>query len=187
MLKKEIRLRYKELRSKLSTEQLQTMSRQIADQSLHLPIWKAQYYHLFLPIVSQKEVNTSFLFSRLQEKNKKIVVSKSHFETLSLEHFLWSDSTKISENTYGIPEPQGGVIVQETQIEVVFVPMLAYDKKGNRVGYGKGFYDRFLAKCPTKTIKVGLSFFPPTETLIKTASNDIALDYAITPNRIHRF
>ena len=72
MLKKELRTYYKQLRNSLSTEEIATMSRQITDQCMQLPIWDVHYYHLFLPIESQKEVNTEFLFSKILQKNKKL-------------------------------------------------------------------------------------------------------------------
>jgi len=187
MLKKELRTYYKQLRNSLSTEEIATMSRQITDQCMQLPIWDVHYYHLFLPIESQKEVNTEFLVSKILQKNKKLVVSKSNFETHSMEHFLWSKTTQITKNAYGIPEPSEGIAVKDQEIEVVFVPLLAYDKKGNRLGYGKGFYDRFLSKCMPKTIKIGLSFFPPTNRLIDVHSNDVPLDFVISPKQVYRF
>ena len=72
-------------------------------------------------------------------------------------------------------------------VDVVFIPLLAYDIKGNRVGYGKGFYDRFLTKCKNDLLKVGLSFFPPENQIIKTNNNDIAIDICVTPNKIFKF
>ena len=73
------------------------------------------------------------------------------------------------------------------QIEVVFVPVLALDKRGHRVGYGKGFYDRFLAQCSAQVIKVGLSFFEPISEIKDTDKFDIPLDYAVTPSTVFKF
>jgi 5-formyltetrahydrofolate cyclo-ligase len=78
-----------------------------------------------------------------------------------MTHFLLTDNTKIKKNEYNIPEPVDGLEVPAIKIDVVFIPLLAYDKKGNRVGYGKGFYDKFLAECKPETIKIGLSFLNP--------------------------
>ena len=72
-------------------------------------------------------------------------------------------------------------------MEVVFIPLLAYDKNGNRVGYGKGFYDKFLAECHPNTIKIGLSFFEPEEIISDVTTSDIQLNYCVTPNRIIKF
>jgi len=64
---------------------------------------------------------------------------------------------------------------------------LAFDEKGNRIGYGKGFYDRFLNECKKDVIKVGLSFFEATTTIEDTNANDIPLDFCVTPEKIYRF
>jgi 5-formyltetrahydrofolate cyclo-ligase len=92
----------------------------------------------------------------------------------------------IKPNIWSIPEPEGGVQIQDNQIEVVFVPLLAFDIKGHRVGYGKGFYDIFLKNCPN-AIKIGLSFFEAETTLEDQKAYDIPLDYCITPNQIYHF
>ena len=96
-------------------------------------------------------------------------------------------NTKIKKNSYNIPEPVEGIEVPDTKIDVVFVPLLAYDEEGNRVGYGKGVYDRFLKKCRPETIKIGLSFFSPEEKIEDVSSNDIKLDFCVTPNGIIEF
>ena len=72
------------------------------------------------------------------------------------------------------------------KLDVIFVPLLAYDEKGNRIGYGKGFYDRFLANCKPDTLFVGLSFFPP-EKNISVEETDVPLHYCITPEKILSF
>jgi 5-formyltetrahydrofolate cyclo-ligase len=104
-----------------------------------------------------------------------------------MHHFLLTDNTKIRKNEYNIPEPLDGIEVPPSKIEVVFIPLLAYDSHGNRVGYGKGFYDIFLSECHPETIKIGLSFFEPESIIEDVAVNDIRLDYCITPNKIYSF
>ena len=83
----------------------------------------------------------------------------------------------------GIPEPIHKAIYQSNP-DLILVPLLGFDKKGNRVGYGKGFYDRFLAKCRSDVLKVGVSFFEPTDRISDVSPFDIRLDYCITPARV---
>jgi 5-formyltetrahydrofolate cyclo-ligase len=104
-----------------------------------------------------------------------------------MTHFLLTDATKIKKNDYNIPEPIDGIEIPTSKIEVVFVPLLAFDKKGNRVGYGKGFYDRFLSECNPETIKIGLSFFDSEELIEDVFENDVKLDYCVTPNTVFSF
>jgi 5-formyltetrahydrofolate cyclo-ligase len=187
MFKKEIRLKYKELRNSLSESQIEEMSLAIANEVLLLPIWEKTYFHVFLSIEEQKEVNTEYLLHLLSGKDKEICISKSDFETRKMTHYLLTDNTKIKKNEYNIPEPIDGIEVPSHKMEVVFIPLLAYDTYGNRVGYGKGFYDKFLAECNPNTIKIGLSFFEPEELISDVNASDIQLNYCVTPNRIIKY
>ena len=187
MLKKELRQKYKALRNQLSEEDLEEMSLAIANKILKLPIWEKTYFHIFLPITEHKEVNTEYILHLLSGKDKEIIISKSDFETRVMTHFLLTDNTKIKKNQYNIPEPVDGLEVPSKKIEVVFVPLLAFEKTGHRAGYGKGFYDKFLSECKVETIKIGLSFFEAEETIDDVFENDIKLDYCVTPNEVFKF
>jgi 5-formyltetrahydrofolate cyclo-ligase len=179
MNKQELRIKYKALRKQLSETDIETRSLAIANLVLKLDIWDKTYFHVFLPITTLHEVNTEFILHLLSGKDKEIVVSKSNFETREMTHFLLTDNTKIKKNEYNIPEPVDGLEVPATKIDVVFVPLLAYDKKGNRVGYGKGFYDNFLSQCKPDVLKIGLSFFEPEEVIDDCYEKDVRLDYCI--------
>ena len=185
--KKAFRKKYKIMRQSLSDVSREEMSLAIANTILQLPIWHKTYFHIFLPITEHNEVDTEFILHVLSGKDKEILISKSNFETREMTHFLLTDNTKIKKNEYNIPEPVDGIEVPSKKIEVVFVPLLAYDKKGNRVGYGKGFYDKFLSDCNTNVIKIGLSFFEPEELITDVFEGDVQLNYCITPNVVHTF
>lgn len=187
MHKKELRIKYKALRVALSEEEREEKSLVIANQLLRLHIWDKTYYHLFLSIAEQKEIDTEFILQILAGKDKEIVISKSDFTTGTMTHFLLTDNTKIKKNEYNIPEPVNGLEVPAAKIEVVFIPLLAFDEKGHRVGYGKGFYDRFLKECSPETIKIGLSFFEPEKIIEDVFESDIRLNYCVTPNKIYSF
>lgn len=104
-----------------------------------------------------------------------------------MNHFLLSDNTKIQKNSWNIPEPSNGIPIETSMIDVVFVPLLAFDINGHRVGYGKDFYDRFLLNCNQDTIKIGLSFFENTSEIKGIHDSDVALNYCVTPYGIHEF
>ena len=96
-------------------------------------------------------------------------------------------NTKIKKNEYNIPEPVNGLNVPTEMIDVVFVPLLAYDKQGNRVGYGKGFYDKFLSECKSNVVKIGFSFFEPEEIIEDVFENDVKLDFCVNSDDIISF
>jgi 5-formyltetrahydrofolate cyclo-ligase len=187
MDKKSLRQKAKAERQKLTLKEIEDKSLAIANQLLRMDIWDKLYYHLFLTIEEQKEINTEYILQILAGKDKEIVISKCEFTTLEMTHFLLTDNTKIKKNSYNVPEPVDGLEVPNAKIDVVFVPLLAYDKQGNRVGYGKGFYDNFLSKCKPETIKIGLSFFPPEEKIDDVSANDVKLDFCVTPEEIYKF
>lgn len=187
MLKKELRAKYKALRNQLSENDVEEMSLAIANNVLTLPVWEKTYFHIFLPITEHKEVNTEFILHLLAGKDKEIVISKCDFESCHLVHFIMTDNTKITKNEYNIPEPVDGLEVPTSKIDVVFVPLLAFDKVGHRAGYGKGFYDKFLAACKPETIKIGLSFFEAEKIIEDVFESDVRLDYCVTPMEVYEF
>jgi 5-formyltetrahydrofolate cyclo-ligase len=187
MTKKELRSKYKQLRNLLSNNNIEKMSLEIANQLVKMAVWEQKYFHVFLPIVENKEVDTEYLLHILSGKDKEVVVSKSDFETRQMTHYLLTDATKFRKNNYNIPEPVDGLEVPVAKIDVVFVPLLAFDINGNRVGYGKGFYDVFLKECRPDTLKIGLSFFEAEEAIDDVFEKDVTLDFCITPNRVYEF
>lgn len=187
MNKKELRAKYKALRQQLTIEEVEDKSMAVANRVLQLDIWEKTYFHLFLTIEEHKEIETEFVLQVLAGKDKEIVVAKSNFETCEMTNYLLTDNTKFQKNQYNIYEPVDGIEVPVSKIDVVFVPLLAFDKKGNRVGYGKGFYDKFLSECKEDVIKIGLSLFGPEDIIDDVWENDIRLDYCVTPDFLYSF
>lgn len=186
MLKKDLRVRYSQLRNNISPQDLFNSSLSIANKLLELPIWSLDHYHIFLPIAKKNEIDTTFILSILQGKDKNIVLPKVDSKK-KLKHFLLTDNTKLQESDWGVPEPLEGIEVLPEKIDVVFIPLLAFDMKGNRVGYGKGYYDRFLNECREDVLKIGLSLFETEEKISDIDEHDARLDYCVTPEKIYRF
>ena len=186
MLKKQLRLSNSKLRNEFSPETREHLSLNIANRCLQLPVWNHQFFHIFLSIPHRNEVDTSFLLTVLQGKDKDIAVPKVSGKG-ELVHYLLTDATEFRDSRWGIPEPVSGIQVNPEQIDVVFLPLLAFDSNGYRVGYGGGFYDRFLAKCREDVVKVGLSFFEPVEEISDRLPLDIPMDYCVTPEKIYSF
>lgn len=185
--KTSLRQKYKQLRTELSVQAREEASLAIANQALELPIWEKSVFHLFLPIERHAEVNTEYLLQILMGRDKAVALSKSDFQNVRMQHFLLTDETKIAISAFGIPEPQNGAEIPLNAINVVFVPLLAFDVSGHRIGYGKGFYDRFLAECEPDVVKVGLSLFEAEPQITGILPNDVRLDFCVTPRRIYAF
>ncbi len=191
MNKAELRQFYIKKRNELSEETCKEWSKAIAElffKYFEVAVSQVTYLHFFLPIKNKKEVDTTLILNELFDKfpNVRIVLSKSNFSDCSMQFFEYSDNTTLVVNAYGIPEPEGGVLVLPEQLGIVLVPMLVGDKRGNRIGYGKGFYDRFLKECRADCKKIGLSFEAPISEIIPE-HYDVTLDFCITPSMVHGF
>ena len=185
MVKKKLRLLYKKKRAELDSLKIENLSIEIANQILILPLWGFENFHVFMGVEKMKEINTNHIISVLQGRDKNIIIPKVVSNT-HLAHYMLTDATKLKINQWDVLEPINGIEVEEKKIQVVFIPLLAYDCFGNRLGYGKGYYDRFLDKCAEKCLKIGLSFFTP-EKKILTSPLDIKLNYCVTPKKIYKF
>ena len=117
----------------------------------------------------------------------KLLLPKSDLQNHTLEHIVWEEDTPLAMNEWGITEPENGEAIQPGLIDMVIIPLLAFDKAGNRIGYGKGFYDRFLAECRPDVRKIGISYFEPEEKFEEVDVFDIPLDVCLTPVKIWAF
>ncbi len=186
--KSELRQDYRQLRKQLRGEEVNEWSRRIAKQ---VETWlegqeSLRHFHLFFPIAKFNEVNTFYLQQLLEQQGKTLYTSQVNREEDSLATLQLPADAAFFLDEWGIPIPQESVRVSSAKIEVVFVPLLAYDTSGHRLGFGKGFYDKFLTTLAQPVIKVGLSFFLP-ENALPVEAHDIPLDYCITPDRIWTF
>lgn len=143
--------------------------------------------HIFLPIEKFKEVDTWKIIDFLKSENQSIVLSKSKLSTNDMAHFLYDEQTNLHENKWGIIEPEDGIEIDEQKLDIVFVPLLVFDKSGNRIGYGKGYYDKFLSKCRPDCMKIGLSLSPALDSLPMMSPLDVSLDYCVSPIGVYKF
>ena len=145
-----------------------------------------RFLHCFIAIQKFNEIDTSIIFERLWVEYPKITtaVPRVVFATGDMESLVFGPETETAQNVWNIHEPTHNEYVLTREIDIVLVPALAFDRNGHRIGYGKGFYDRFLAKCRPDCLKVGLSYFSPIEKISDAWDGDIRLNRCITPEGI---
>lgn len=147
--------------------------------------------HIFLPQFSKVEIDTWQIITFLQKNYPQIRIAVPRIipGTKEMEHFLLTTQTILIQNRWKIPEPDPATSlkIEPQKIESVLIPLLAFDKKGFRVGYGGGYYDRFLIQCKPDVIKIGLSFFEAAGDIDNVDLFDVAMDYCVTPLGIVRF
>ena len=189
MTKDELRKLYLDKRRSLSDSEHALLSKTLCDSFfLSVDLSAIRVVHLFLPIRKNREPDTFLILDRMRREFPGVQLSIPRVNPQSglLENFFWEGADQIKENTWGIPEPIGGNPTPAEMIDLVLVPLLAFDLAGHRVGYGRGYYDRFLSACRFDCKKVGLSFFPPVVE-IASDEHDQKLDMAITPGKEYSF
>jgi 5-formyltetrahydrofolate cyclo-ligase len=185
MTKKELRKIYLKKRMELTDAEYHRLNQQICEQFFSaVKLSGIHVIHTFLPIRKNKEVDTWLIIDRMKKAfpQVKIAIPRINNQTSQLEHYYFEDASQLKTNTWEIPEPVMGVPAPIEKIDAVLVPLLAFDKQGHRLGYGRGFYDRFLSAVRRDCLKIGLSFFEMAEKIEGIDETDIPLDLIITPN-----
>ena len=180
-----LRSHYKKKRLSLTKQEVDHLSQRVFEQLDKLSIWRLKHYHIFISISKYNELDTSSIINKLKSEKKIIIVPK--ISNNELVHIAINDQTEFSINEYGIKEPNNGNHFIIENLDLIFIPLLAFDLEGHRVGYGKGYYDRFLKLTNKSSLKIGLSFFDPINKIQDIDDNDVKLDYCITPTQVHKF
>lgn len=188
MLKAEIRKQALKYRTLLSNTEFERLNHQLLVNFQKLDLGEVKTIHIFIPILEKREPDTFLLINWLKSNypSIKILIPKSDFETYEMISYVFTEDTVLKKNKYNILEPEAGEIFTGT-IDLVIVPLLAFDEVGNRVGYGKGFYDRFFAHYKVNK-KMGLCLeSAPYPKFMETSKFDVKLDACITPEKIFFF
>jgi len=189
MTKKELRRIYREKRNNISPAE-----RNKFDDLLLIQFQKAQLPFItsllsYWPIEENKEPNTHLFTDFLEFTNPELLIAypKADFATSKMVAVVTNAETDFIKNEHNIHEPGDGYIMRPEEIDMILVPLLTYDKEGYRVGYGKGFYDRYLNNCKKDCIKVGFSYFEPVDSITDKGQFDVPLDLCITPQTVYVF
>jgi len=147
------------------------------------------FLHCFLPIEKFNEIDTSFIFQKIWREFPRIetLTPRVNFQTNKIENLKFTPETELVKNEWEILEPVGGLPSKSAQIDLILVPLLCFDERGFRVGYGKGFYDKFLINCRTDCLKIGLSYFEPMAEIADAQEFDVRLDFCVTPEKVMNF
>lgn len=183
MKKQELRILYKQKRNELSLHSIEKFNDLILIHFQKLSLPRIECVHTYLSSFKLGEPETANIIKYLQFKNPfiKIIIPKVDIHSANLMHYHYTEEMELIKNQYGIHEPKDGLQVSESEIDLVLIPLLAFDERGYRVGFGKGYYDKFLSRCRKDVLKVGLSFFDPVGKIEDITGYDIPLDFCVTP------
>lgn len=189
MRKKELRKIFREKRNALTVSEIEKNNDLILLQFQKIALPFIDVVHSYIASEDLREPDTSLILRYLEFKNLqlKIAAPKIDVETLRMTHYHITSYDQLQKNIYGIEEPVSGVIILPKDVDLALIPLLAFDRSGHRVGYGKGYYDRFLEDCRKDVLKIGISFFEPVELVEDSDSHDITLDFCVTPLSIYEW
>jgi len=190
MTKEELRKVYILKRNALSDHQYLDLNDELRREFFkRIDLSEIKILHSFLAIEKNKEPDTRSILNQIREQYRDIRVSlpRVNDTTHLLESVSFESSTVLKNNNWGIPEPENGELIDPEKIDIVLVPMLIFDKRGHRVGYGKGFYDKFLATTRPDCWRVGICLFDPVDRIDDIKGFDEPLDQCITPAGSYTF
>ena len=173
-------------RLNLKEEFIEKKSIEISNQLLNNFSLLKKNVHLFYPISKNKEVNTWHIHNAINS-NSAIFTSVYEKSKDKWQCVSFNPSVEFNNGKLDIPEPMDFKLEIFDKIEVILVPLLVFDKFGNRVGYGKGIYDRIMYQLNKNCLKIGLSFFEVSKENIQVDFHDQSLDYCQTPNKLYKF
>lgn len=189
MIKNTVRKEFLQRRMNILEEDLQQQTTLIAFNFKKVILPAVRYLLSYNALVSRREFDVSVCEDILKEQNPVMRVAwpKIHVDMLDMEAGLVEKDGLFIKNKFNILEPISGDIVPPDQLDIIFVPLIAFDVRGYRVGYGKGYYDRYLVQCRQDAIKIGFSFFDAVEYIEDIDEFDVPLNFCITPRRIYEF
>jgi 5-formyltetrahydrofolate cyclo-ligase len=181
-------------RQTLTSAEVAQRSQQLADQLFqHFPVAQWRWLHVFLPLARKNEPDTWPIINRLWEEKLPVRLAAPVVQpdSISLNHYELTPATPLLTDRWGIPEPLAdpATEVAPAQLDAVLVPLLACDQQGQRVGYGGGFYDRFLTECRPDTVFIGLNILDdePVAALADVLPTDVPLHACLTPGAVWNF
>lgn len=190
MKKPELRKIFIAKRKELADKEIKAKSRAVAENFFDgFNLKKVNFLHCFIPIARFNEINTNLIFERIRRDfpHVRTVAPRIDLQTLEMKSLIYTAETELAENSWKISEPAHDEFIEAEKIDIVLVPLLCADRRGFRVGYGKGFYDRFLKDCRADCLKIGLNYFEPVEEISDINEFDIKLDFLVTPESVLRY
>ncbi|MBE7169646.1 MAG: 5-formyltetrahydrofolate cyclo-ligase [Williamsia sp.] len=189
MIKEELRKIYRKKRAELTPAEMNRLDDLLLIRFQQWPLAPINTLLSFRPIEGRGEVNTHLITDYLlfRMPGLQIAYPVMDKEGFNFQALLTDGETQYKRNAFGIEEPVHAEPVDPTELDAVLVPLLISDMKGYRVGYGKGYYDRFLYECRTDVLKIGFSYFEPVDQIDDIHQFDIPLSICVTPNKVYEF
>ncbi len=189
MTKTQLRVLYKNKRNTISDIEKLKLDDLLLIQFQQFDLSSIQSLFSYWPIEHHSEPNVDLMtrYLRIMIPEIQIAYPVINRAELTMKAILTDENTDFKNNDLGIYEPIGETVIEPKNLDLIFIPLLAFDQLGYRVGYGKGYYDRYLTYCKKETVKIGFSYFEPIAKISDTNQFDVPLNYCITPQHIYEF
>jgi len=180
------RAKFRTYRRSLGTRAYAARSSLIGQRTLGLPaVTQAQVVHVYWPLPVQREIDTRPLIGTLCAKGIDVVlpvVTSFAPDTPTMEHRRYTGPDALVPNRWGIYEPVSTTPVTVAALDVVLVPTLGADQKGQRLGHGSGYYDAFLrdVSCP----RIALVYEACVVPTLPKASHDVPMTTLVTEQTV---
>ncbi len=189
MTKKQLRKIYIDKRQDISLPDMHLLIASMLEHFQQIPLTLVHYLLSFKASTAKLEIPVHFFEEYIRTENREAIICfpRADFQTSEMEAYEDNDNLQWEQASFGIEQPCAGDLVLPAQLDCVLIPLLAFDERGYRVGYGRGFYDRYLKRCRQDVIKIGVSFYEAEPIISDTNEYDVPLSYCVTPQRLYVF
>ena len=188
-MKNQLRRTYKQLRAQLSPQQVQHYSQQIANRLFSLPLWQNSHTVMLYQSL-QNEVATAVTYVKCWQEQNNMLLPICMPQNGLMEMSLLPSFQQLVPNHYGIAElpPASWQLIPPEEIDLAVIPGIAFDTFGNRLGFGAGYYDRYLLRLRADVKRVALAYQCQIHNgKLPTDAHDLPMDYILTETQIYRF
>jgi 5-formyltetrahydrofolate cyclo-ligase len=141
----------------------------------------------FYPLENHNEPNSLLFAKYLKTMVPGIQIVYPVVDAATASISFYKETEEIRFNNWGIAEPISTEKLEPHSIDAVIVPLIGFDLKGHRIGYGKGFYDKYFENYPKHRSRIGVSYFEPLSNIEDTHEFDVPLTHCITPWNSYEF
>lgn len=189
MTKADLRKIYKQKREQLNSAEKLRLDDLLLLQFQQLDFNGINNVLSYWPMNGTQEPNTHLFTGHLRHFVPGITIGYPiiDMQSQTFNAIEINETTAYQPNKWGIYEPKEGNTILASAIELILVPMLVCDQYGNRIGYGKGFYDKFISTCNPRVIKIGFSYFEPVLQIEDVDNWDMPLTHCVTPQQVYEF
>lgn len=187
MIKSEARKKLMEQRKNLTANECIKLDDLLLIQLQKLDWSNVHCVASFYPLEQHNEPNTLLFAKYLKAIIPDLIMAYPIINANDLTMQFFAETETLQQNKYGIMEPLPNQLIEAEFIDAILVPLIGVDEIGHRIGFGKGFYDKYFVNFPADRPRIGISYFEPIPNIQDTHEFDVPLTHCITPWNSYEF